>query len=45
MLPPHSPTLLMGLVVTDASGRPIEYMRSVNHPTHVNQTTDLGGEA
>jgi GntR family transcriptional regulator len=36
MLSPHSSTLLMRIVVTDADGRPIEYMRSVNHPTHVN---------
>lgn len=36
MLLPHSSTLLMRLVVEDADGRPIEYVRSVNHPTHVN---------
>jgi len=39
MLPPHSSTLLMRLVVADESGRPIEYMRSVNHPIHVNFRT------
>ncbi|MVA26570.1 GntR family transcriptional regulator [Agrobacterium vitis] len=36
MLPPHSSTLLMRLLVEDANRRPIEYVRSVNHPTHVN---------
>jgi GntR family transcriptional regulator len=39
MLPPHSSTLLMRLVVADAAGRPIEYMRSVNHPVHVMWST------
>jgi GntR family transcriptional regulator len=38
-LPPHSSTLLMRLVVSDTNGRPIEYMRSVNHPIHVNFST------
>ena len=35
-LPPHLSTLLIRLVVSDADGRPIEYMQSVNHPIHVN---------
>ncbi|CUX65704.1 putative transcriptional regulator, GntR [Agrobacterium tumefaciens str. Kerr 14] len=35
-LPPHSSTLLVRLLVEDADGRPIEYVRSVNHPVHVN---------
>ena len=35
-LPRQSSTLLMRLVVSDADGRPIEYLRSVNHPIHVN---------
>ena len=39
MLPDHSATLLLRLVVSDAKGRPIEYMHSVNHPIHVNFTT------
>ncbi|MCB9993521.1 MAG: GntR family transcriptional regulator [Hyphomicrobiaceae bacterium] len=36
MLSPHSSTLLMRLIVEDGQGRPIEYVRSVNHPIHVN---------
>jgi len=39
MLPPHASTLLMRVVVSDAAGRPIEYVRSVNHPVHVNFST------
>ncbi|MBE0578780.1 GntR family transcriptional regulator [Devosia sp.] len=39
MLPPHSSTLLMRLIVEDANRRPIEYVRSVNHPVHVNFQT------
>ncbi|MER9947304.1 GntR family transcriptional regulator [Mesorhizobium sp. M0047] len=39
MLPPHSSTLLMRMIVEDTNGRPIEYVRSVNHPVHVNFQT------
>lgn len=34
-LEPASPTLVMRLVARDAEGRPVEYMKSVNHPAHV----------
>jgi GntR family transcriptional regulator len=34
-LPLHASTLLLRLVVYDSENVPIEYMRSVNHPTHV----------
>lgn len=34
-LKPGSPTLVLRLVAHDAEGRPIEYMKSVNHPNHV----------
>jgi GntR family transcriptional regulator len=34
-LEPGSPTLVMRLVARDADGRPVEYMKSVNHPAHV----------
>lgn len=34
-LEPGSPTLVMRLVARDAEGRPVEYMKSVNHPAHV----------
>jgi GntR family transcriptional regulator len=30
-----APTLVLRLVAHDANGRPIEYMKSVNHPHHV----------
>jgi len=39
MLPPHSPTLLLRLATEDSEGKPIKYMRSVNHPIHVNFQT------
>ena len=39
LLPEHSSTLLMRLVTADADGKPIEYVRSVNHPVHVNFQT------
>jgi GntR family transcriptional regulator len=32
---PGSPTLVLRLVAEDEAGRPIEYMKSVNHPNHV----------
>jgi GntR family transcriptional regulator len=35
LIKPGSPTLLLRLVARDGEGRPIEYMRSVNHPHHV----------
>lgn len=35
LLQPGAPTLLLRLVARDGEGRPIEYMRSVNHPHHV----------
>lgn len=34
-LAPGSPTLVLRIVARDSDGRPIEYMRSVNHPHHV----------
>lgn len=34
-LAPGSPTLVLRIVARDGDGRPIEYMRSVNHPHHV----------
>ncbi|MEJ1160616.1 GntR family transcriptional regulator [Prosthecomicrobium sp. N25] len=34
-LEPGSPTLVMRLVARDGEGRPVEYMKSVNHPAHV----------
>ncbi len=34
-LAPGSPTLVLRIVARDREGRPIEYMRSVNHPHHV----------
>lgn len=34
-LKPGSPTLVLRLVARDGEGRPIEYMKSVNHPHHV----------
>lgn len=43
LLSPHASTLLMRLVVEDADGRPIEYMRSVNHPVYVNFRTTIPG--
>lgn len=35
LLKPGSPTLVLRLVARDSDGRPIEYMKSVNHPHHV----------
>jgi GntR family transcriptional regulator len=34
-LAPGSPTLVLRIVARDGDGRPIEYMRSINHPHHV----------
>lgn len=34
-LPPHASTLLLRMVAFDAEEVPIEYVRSVNHPSHV----------
>ena len=34
-LAPGSPTLVLRIVARDGEGRPVEYMRSVNHPHHV----------
>jgi GntR family transcriptional regulator len=34
-LPPNASTLLLRMVAFDAADVPIEYVRSVNHPTHV----------
>lgn len=34
-LPAHASTLLLRMVAFDADEQPIEYVRSVNHPTHV----------
>lgn len=31
-LPPAAPALVLRLVANDAEGRPVEYMKSVNHP-------------
>lgn len=32
---PHSPVILLRAVVSDENGRPIEYLKSVNHPDRV----------
>ena len=34
-LKPGSPTLVLRLIARDGEGKPIEYMKSVNHPHHV----------
>jgi GntR family transcriptional regulator len=41
-LPPHSPCLLLRLVVADQVGQPVEYMASVNHPQLVVFKTQPG---
>ncbi|SIQ45953.1 MULTISPECIES: GntR family transcriptional regulator [unclassified Bosea (in: a-proteobacteria)] len=39
-----APTLVLRLVAHDADGRPIEYMKSVNHPHHVVFRSSGGGD-